>query len=325
MLSLQVNRKGHSLIFDSAPGEDDFPTGVVGELLKNNFKNQILESQTRFDCEVSKRGSQEDANPIFTLKEFLAYVEKPARIVVENSLNDGHFIAAVLKNFGVKGQFDELRQLDKQQIAFCNSGGKNNIVNYLDSLMEEVQNKSKFIKRTIVVMDGDCRYKDELDRDNISNREKVIEKCEELGIVCFVLKKRSMENYMPNEVFDKNRDIFGNDWVGAYLSLSDCQKDYYYIAEGFVKDVQPKKTKDDRENRSNLNAGVANYYHDVSNKNYLKLLNAPTIQNGVSFKDAFPKFFIESPFVNKKSLQERCRSTDANELQELANEVQKIL
>lgn len=325
LLALQVNRKGHSLIFESAPRNEDFPSGVVGELLKNNFKNQIQRSQTRFDCEVSKSGSQEDAKQIFTLEEFLAYVEKPARIVVENSLNDGRFITAVLRHFGVKGQFDKLRQLDKQQIAFCNSGGKNNIINYLDSLMEEFQNKSKFIKRTIVVMDGDDRYKDENEANNISNRNNVIEKCKKLGIVCFVLKKRSMENYMPDEVFDENRNVFGNDWVDAYLRLSDCQKDYYYIAEGFVKDVQPRRTAEDRETRLNLNSDVATYYHDVSDENYHKLLYAPTIQNGVSFKDAFPKFFIESPFVHKKSLQKRCKSTDENELQELANKVQEIL
>lgn len=325
LLALQVNRKGHSLIFESVLEDNDYPSGDVGKLLKQNFIIQFQNSKKTFDCEVSKSGNQEDANPIFTLEEFLAYVEKPARIVVENSLNDGHFITAVLRNFGVKGQYDKLRQLDKQQIAFCNSGGKNNIINYLDSLMEEFQNKSKFIKRTIVVMDGDDRYKDENETNNISNRNNVIEKCKELGIVCFVLKKRSMENYMPDDVFKNNRNVFGDDWVDAYLHLSECQKDYYYIAEGFVKDVQPKKTKDERENRSNLNAGVANYYHDVSDENYHKLLYAPTIQNGVSFKDAFPKFFIESPFVNKKLLQARCSSTDANELQELANEVQKIL
>mgnify|MGYP000727038757 CR=1 FL=1 len=72
-------------------------------------------------------------------------------------------------------------------------------------------------------------------------REKLKTELESIGIKVHILKKRAMENYMPDEVFDEiileltnsKDDAILKRWINVYKKLDSIQKDFlkYYIAK----------------------------------------------------------------------------------------------
>ena len=283
--------------------------------------NNLPHISSRSDCKVTLNGESELIERIFGLSEICEYVSFGARIVLEDATNDGYFIKAIERFFESKTDFFKL--ISKGAIIIDNAGGSGS-KRRISEFIENHHGKPKFL-RCLVIVDADCRYMGDTEFENYEKQQNEAKYFQSVGVSYYVLKKRAQENYMPDEVFDSCRDRFGNEWVDAYLSLTPLQKDYYYIAEGFYKDI-PKANKEKGELEfDKLPHGVQTLFHDVSEGNYQHLLHGPNLHG--SFKSEFPKFFND-PHVCKTALQNRVEhphSADPDELIHIVEEIRQLL
>ena len=283
--------------------------------------NDKPHTSSKSDCIVTLDGESEFTEKIFSLSEVCEYVSFGARIVLEDATNDGYFIKAIERFFENTLDFSKL--ISKNIIVIANAGGsgaKRRIADFID----DHHGKPKFL-RCLVIVDGDCRYDGDTEYENYKKQLDEKKYFEDRGVTYHVLKKRTQENYMPDEVFDNNPHVFGEDWVNAYLRLTPKQKDYYYIAEGFSKDI-PKANRDKGEYEFNkLPQGIQNLFGNVSSGNYLHLLHGPNLHG--SFKSEFPKYFND-PHICKDALQNRVNhpeSKNPDELMHIVEEIRQLL
>lgn len=272
------------------------------------------------DCIVTRNGESELIDKKFGLSEVCEYVTFGAHVVLEDATNDGYFIKAVERVF--EDTYDFSRLLSKGIVAIDTggSGAKRRIAEFI----RNHHGKPKFL-RCLVIVDGDCRYKGDLEYENHKKQIDELNYFQSVGVQYHILTKRALENYLPDEVFDSCRDTFGDDWVDAYLSLKPEQKDYYYIAEGFSKDI-PKIYKDAGDlGFDKLPQKVQDLFRDVSPGNYHHLLHKPNLHG--SFKSEFPKFF-DDPHVYKASFMSRVghpQSTNPDELMQIVEKIRQLL
>lgn len=283
--------------------------------------NEMPHSSHKSDCIVTMDGESELTERIFSLSEMCEYVSFGARIVLEDATNDGYFIKAIEHFFENTMDFSKL--LSKGFVEIDNAGGsgaKRRIGEFIDIH----KGKPKFL-RCLVIVDGDCRYEGDTEYENYDKQLDEKKYFEDRGVTYHVLKKRAQENYMPDEVFDNNRHVFGDDWVNAYLRLTPKQKDYYYTAGGFLKDI-PKANKEKEEYEfDKLPQGIQKLFSDVSPGNYQHLLHGPNLHG--SFKSEFPKFFND-PHICKDALLYRVNhpeSVDPDELMHIVEEIRQLL
>lgn len=268
------------------------------------------------DCIVTRNGESELVDREFGLSEICEYVTFGAHIVLEDATNDGYFIKAVERVF--EDTFDFSRLLSRGIVAIDTggSGAKRRIAEFI----RDHQGKPKFL-RCLVIVDGDCRYKGDIEYENYKKQLDESNYFQSVGVQYYVLKKRAQENYMPDEVFDSNRDKFGEEWVNAYLRLSATQKDYYYIAEGFYKDIPKTNKQNNQLEFDKLPQGIKNLFNGISPGNYQHLLHGPNLHG--SFKSEFPKFFND-PHICKEALSNRVNHPESADPDELMHIVEKI-
>ncbi len=306
------------------------------ELIIADFNNIIDNSATATYSVSSKSTSSQ-----FNLEEAIRFFIQPISIILENSLNDQYFVTAIIKHFDSSGEV--VRHLENGWIQFENAGGCTNIENFISGKLESFNNlvnkygsqKHKYL-RCFVLLDSDKEYPSMNYKPVYA---KLITFLTTNCISSHILAKREMENYMPDDVFDKiatSRSL--RMWFDAYRHLSDEQKDYFDIENGFPKKVltTPKKREKrkqkrgkkgqthnhvQRSKRSELDANIKTLYSNVSDTNF------DILDNGFKypdFKTEFSKNFEESQplLIHKRSLSERAGST---ELQEIIDKITSLL
>lgn len=308
--------------FDKIDNEED--RMQLRELISSSI-NASSAHNNPYNCTMASNGCGELVSRKFSLDEINEYIGGPAVIILENGTNDGHFIRAIEKWFEKEIDFEKL--LSEYKVLIDNGGGNGGVIGRINYWLSIHRNIPKFL-RCLVIVDSDKRFP--LDNSNVESQEKdnafVISK----GCLYYVLKKRALENYMPNEVFAKNKTVFGEDWVNAYLHLTEKQKDYYYTAMGFKKDIPGRKTLPDSQLTFDMlqDQRIKDLFCDISTANFNYLLNAPNIPGDGSFKSKFPAFFTTSPYVNKDSLKNRVaydRAQNPNELEHISSLIRQIL
>lgn len=286
-----------------------------------NKCNNSPHTSHKSDCIVTLNGESELTERLFSLSEICEYVSFGARIVLEDATNDGFFIKVVEKYFDEDIDFERL--VSKDIVIIDNAGGSG-AKRRVEEFIRNHHGKPKFI-RCLVIVDGDRRYPNDTEYENYDkqNNERIF--FNERGVQYYVLNKRAQENYLPDEVFDSNRDKFGEEWVNAYLRLSAPQKDYYCIAEGFYKDI-PKTNKQNKQLEfDKLPQGIKDLFNGISSGNYQHLLHGPNLHG--SFKSEFPKFFND-PHICKEALNNRVNhpeSADPDELMHIVEEIRQLL
>lgn len=175
---------------------------------------------------------QENAEPaagsLFPLRTARRYLEQPLRLFVENGIADGSFLVAAIAVVD-----DELaRQLalsPSSAIDVSHGGGKPEIVNHIKaSLAKNVQRG--FSERIMVIVDSDARYPGH--EDQVTGRMKTA--CQQGGISLHLLRKRAIENYMPDRLLD-DYAIYSPDVepaVAFVKKLSSQQRDHYPMKAG---------------------------------------------------------------------------------------------
>ena len=278
-------------------------TNADKEHIQNSFTQAILTS-SKPDCLICVNGHNVLDKKHFSLEESIKYLMQPFSIIVENSLNDSHFIKALIKCFDESGELQN--HLDNLWLQFENSGGCSNITNFINGRLQFYQNKHKFFK-CFVILDSDKRSSHET-IDKYAKEKNLFNK---YSIEYHIFEKRMMENYMTDDAIRRKRNNKNKGEIDAYLNMTPEQKDFYDIYGGFMKNNEPKKNISKR-NRAKINKRnelctlskeVLSLYGDLSSTNFNHL------KYGFKYckitKREFPMLFADSVVVYKKNLEQR--------------------
>lgn len=282
-------------------------------ILEDYFNQSIQNSQA--ECPqytVSDIGIEH-----LNLEEAIRFFVQPISIILENSLNDAYFIKALMHFFD--DTREAKRHLENNWIQFENAGGCGNVINFIDSKTQPFKNFTKDCYqylRILIIMDSDKKFSDDtLDL----NKEKILIFSNTNNFECHILSKRSMENYLPDEVFDFiPRANINRNLIDIYRNFPNpFQKDFFNISKGFTN-------KKKGEIRSDLDIGVQQLYDVLTvPESDFEILDKG-LQIG-DFKSVFPKLF-EHNAITKENLLERVKHQQKNnELQEIVDKILKLL
>lgn len=285
-------------------------------ILEDYFNQSIQNSQAEFPrYTVSNVETQH-----FNLEEAIRFFVQPVSIILENSLNDAYFVKALIHFFENTGEAE--RHLENNWIEFENAGGCDNIINFIEGKSQSFNNLPKNnhqYLRILNIMDSDKKFPDDKIR---ANKLKTLRYLVNNNCSSHILRKRNMENYLPDEMLDSIPHYNVNkDLINIYKMFSNpFQKDFFNISKGFtnkkVKEGVPKKTRVD------LEKGVKELYINVSDSNFEILDKGLQIGD---FKSVFPKLF-ENNAITKENLLERVKHQQKNnELQEIVDKILKLL
>lgn len=292
--------------FDSLDKDDK-------DILADSFSASVIGS-TSHEGErimVSDKGSVMTSRKVFSPKEAVDYINEPLLVLLENDYYDGRFIKCLIHNFGSNRIKHALAE---NKIRMAHSGGCGNTMNTMKERLGGFYYKTKFL-RICVVWDGDQEYPGQ----RISKYNKDIQDLNEIGVKYHILCKREMENYLPEEAVKVLASTRFNSWFNAFNAMSDVQKDYYDMNDGFKYSNIPYSSA----NRDMLPDGVKTLFADVSDTNFDLLKDGLKIGN---FKDKFSDAFGTSPYANKATLLTRTSSqTNPNELQEIVDMINQLL
>ena len=265
------------------------------ELLNLCFQQTIV-SDVKADCIISKRGVYIQDEKIFSRTEAIKYLLQPLSIIVENSLNDAHFINAIMRSYDSSQSF--FKHASEGWVQFENAGGCGNVLNFLMARIKYFNNAPKFL-RCYVLIDGDQRFPSDL----VAKYDKLILNLNKWNVKYHRLEKRCMENYLPIHAIPKNNNT--RDWINAYEHLTPIQRDYINISNGFWGDLNKeqkskiekeckKRKKRDKRNillRNSIHKEIRNLYFDVSDTNFGYLALGIKIRD---FKIKFPEYFNDT-------------------------------
>lgn len=297
--------------------------------------NSINASVSDTDCNVVVGGDKEEAQKVFSPAEAVLYLLQPLSVILENVLNDAHFMNAVFRHFDSTGKL--VKCVSESWLRFENAGGCSNVKNFLQSRVAYYGGKQKFL-RCYVLIDGDRRFPN--DPDPEKRIKKLKEQLAVWEVDCHVLEKRCMENYLPDDAMRTFMTEDTKEWINAYNSLTPQQKDCFCIAEGFRKDIT-KENKSEVKKRENLlqTKDVKRrkvsyvrkflpfdeqaFYSNVSRGNFLHLEKGLKMKD---FKVKYPEAFDDDVKVYKANmLQRTCHQSDPLELEHIADGVKLLL
>lgn len=301
------------------------------KVIEESLIDSIRSSSDDADCDVMAGGEIENSGKIFSPTEAIVYLLQPLSIILENGLNDSHFMKAIFQLFDTTGSL--INRVNEGWIRFENAGGCSNVKNFLTARIKSFGDRQKFLN-CFVLLDGDRRYPSDPEPD--IKYKKLKETLESWDVDYHILEKRCMENYMPDEAMDSFANEKTQSWLMAYHTLTPQQKDCYSIAEGFEKDITKEQKSNVRRResllttkdvgrrkksyvRGYLQANEQLFYTGVSNGNFLHLEKGLQIKD---FKVKFPEKFDDTTVTYKTNLLNRtCHQKDPLELEHIVGSI----
>lgn len=304
--------------FDVTEYSDNF-YDEVSEVMEQWFQASIIGDTMNPDCEVILDASKIHDDKKFSLTEANTYLRMPLEIYVENSDNDSPLVIKIMENYLSDGSSIQARY-EQRHFIFGNGGGCSNIEHALSERLRMSHGRCKFL-RCYVILDSDKKFKTQ-QVTKYSNLKRFLE---DNNVPYHIWEKRCMENYLPLSAYPESGA--NRDWINAFKSLSEHQKDCINISCGFKGDVpQSKKSliKEDLSNvRELLSDEQKDFFQDVSDANFNKLVVGYQVKYGV--KDAWPICFQKGE-VCKDSLDKiTSHQDDSQELKKVAEEIYKLL
>lgn len=152
------------------------------------------------------------------------FLQTPLKILMENRNTDGAFLDAVL---AVLADPETVRLKEELEALVYDSPGGNG---ELKKLVEDVHEKALWKghpPRAVVFTDSDGPRAGQMS----DQAKAVAETCQTLGMPCVVLRKRSIENYVPDEVIvewgNEPKQTSARPRVAAILRLVGEQRDHF--------------------------------------------------------------------------------------------------
>jgi hypothetical protein len=323
---------------DKVKGTSNFKTLNVIEKSLVEFLDIEYSNFTTTAQNLSYKISSKRNELHFNVEEAIIFLSQPVSIILENNKNDAEFVLAIIKHFGVNDGYNKLDEhINNSWLKFENAGGCDNLPNFIEGFLKQFKNistknnknRAEYF-RGFIILDSDIEYPNQTPKHT-----EVLRKLNELGVesnqIC-ILEKRMMENYLPEKVFEElkenNQNTFSEDlinWIDAYLSLTDKQKDYINIPKGnLLGNENPKakgltdfwevsETNISQVNSDKLNIGFKfNGFHGNG-----------SIRQANNFKNAFPRLFIKA---THRGLLDRTRHQDnPNELKDILDKITALL
>lgn len=156
----------------------------------------------------------------------------PLKILMENRFTDGTFVDAIISVLADP----EIRRLKDEldALAYDSQGGNGELKKLVEAVHAEAMRKGLPL-RVVVLTDSDGGRAGQKSR-KAGDIEKT---CEQFGIRCVVLRKRSIENYVPDEVIREWRDepaqTTRRPRIDAFLRLVGEQRDHFPVKDGIKK------------------------------------------------------------------------------------------
>ncbi|WP_091152264.1 hypothetical protein [Mucilaginibacter pineti] len=228
---------------------------------------------------------------------------------MENSLNDGYFIEAVIRHLA---QGTRLREhLANGWLQFENAGGCANVGNFIEGKMQSYNTlpKEKHVYlRCYVIVDSDKKHPAEPRKHEY---DLLIAKYGHFNIPIHILEKRSMENYLPIEAYPFLTRYMSQVFIDAFRSMTPIQIDFYNLQHGF-----------EGKTRALLDVTVAAHYATVSDANLAILANGSGVGN---FKSEFPKFMTNHGVHRQSLISRTAHQNDPQELENIIKAIEKLL
>lgn len=162
-------------------------------------------------------------------------LREPLHVIMENATSDGAaFLDAVLDILGS----DELTRLRKRcqppAIRYEGPGGNGELTKRLDQMLDDPAWQG-IPRRIVVLTDSDAAAPGKPS----AKAQQIEAHCRRRSVPCHVLRKRAIENYLPQEVLEdwcSHPDLtVARDRVAALGRLSDEQRDHFPMKEGLKK------------------------------------------------------------------------------------------
>jgi hypothetical protein len=169
----------------------------------------------------------------------------PLVILVEDRESDGVLLEILieelawpaLRELWVRGQKTSPRALD-----LVTAGGVDNIPQRLQRAVSDADTEGRPL-RLLLLYDSDARWPgdEELKRKTLTKIESL---CEGNSVPRHVWRKRSAENYIPDEIFielrDRCRTKNERERFEVFLNLSCAQRDHFPIKKGLTPEEREK-------------------------------------------------------------------------------------
>ncbi|MCI5147240.1 MAG: hypothetical protein D3923_17365 [Candidatus Electrothrix sp. AR3] len=177
--------------------------------------------------------SFEPAADAMTPQAAACFFTQPLYVFVENRYSDGLFIETVLKYLAPKRLFNFLQDCQSSPWKCDSVGGTGQLPRLIKNHTDEMAAKN-LPPHAVVFTDSDSRFP-----GHVSKKAKDIkEACEEYGISCLLLSKRTIENYIPDEILcawtteDDNKNAQPR--IEVICRLTREQRDHLAIKAKFL-------------------------------------------------------------------------------------------
>lgn len=275
-------------------------SSIDKKLLEEYFNRYITQPKKEIDYRVSlKNESDKD----FNFDESKIFFNQQYLLILENNLNDGYFVDAIINSFKSKARKIN-RHKKNDWFIYYNGGGCTNIENTIEANKKRYKTlpkqNHKYL-RCFVLIDSDKTYPTQ---PNSAERQKLFKYLDDNEIKYHQLYKREVENYLPIETLEEIKENVS--FIEVFKRLSNDVKDFLDLENGF-----PDK------NRNTLTPALSIFYRSVLEDDYNFLRkNSLKIDN---FKAELPKLFAKT---NKESLKERIKhQLDSNEFENLLDKI----
>jgi hypothetical protein len=279
-------------------------SAIDKKIIEEYFNRFVTQTKKEIDYTITLN-NEADKNLNFI--EAKIFFNQQYLLILENNLNDGYFVDAIIRNFKSKSRKIK-RHIDNDWFVYSNGGGCTNIKNTIEATKKRFTNlpkaNYKYLK-CFVLIDSDKKYPNE---PNTKERQKLFDYLDENNIKYHQLYKREIENYLPTNLL---KQIENNvEFLEVFDRLGDDLKDFIDLENGI-----PDK------NRNDLQDELALFYASITDEDYNFLRkNSLKIEN---FKSEFPKLFANSTQV---TLKERiAHQINSSEFEDILDQITETL
>ncbi|MGH8477287.1 MAG: hypothetical protein ACRER2_16245 [Methylococcales bacterium] len=185
------------------------------------------------------------------------FAERPLCVLMENQFSDGLFLDTILEHLAPQWVI-KIRNEAPEAIWYDHAGGNGQLPELIRKRKSEVSSECQSIPiRAVAFTDSDAKFPG----DKSANAKRVEAACAAAGFACHILRKRAIENYIPDEILDASiphkPDYNLRQTLEAVKRLSSCQRDHY-----------PMKTRDAKKLRDNPPEEVKSLYRNVNESDW---------------------------------------------------------
>jgi hypothetical protein len=159
-------------------------------------------------------------------------------VLVEDRESDGVLLDIIVEELGwpeLRECWNSSRRATPRATEIVTAGGKDAIPQRIERIVNDATVENRY-HRLFVLCDCDARWPGDSAVERLRPVTAVIEACAKYSVPHHIWRKRSAENYIPDEVFvvarDDPRNMGHIERFNAFLRRSRMQRDHFPIEDG---------------------------------------------------------------------------------------------